>query len=146
MPVIAIATPTAEADELRALSLDVNDVTYRPVNAALLLQRLQNLIRLQENVSLRRALERDSLTGIFNRHTFDRRTAKMLRKKSGEVYQLMVWDVEHFKVVNDLYGYTTGDRVLRAIARYLDEQLRGVATYSRLDSDRFALCYPRQAL
>jgi len=143
IPVIAFAAPGAPEDvELQALNLDATDVTFRPERPELLLQRVRNLIRLRENTSLRRALERDPLTGVFNRHTFARRTAKMLRKKSAELHQLQVWDVEHFKIINDLYGTTTGDRVLRAIAKGLDEQLRGVGTYARLESDRFALCYP----
>ena len=142
IPVVAMLDATQPDAEAQALSLDVSDLLYFPPQASALLLRLQNLIRLRENMNLRKALERDPLTGIFNRHTFDRRTAKMLRKKNHEIYQLMVWDVEHFKVVNDLFGSSAGDRVLRAIGRYLDEQLRGVGTYARLDSDRFALCYP----
>lgn len=142
VPVIAIAATPGDDQELRALDLDAMDVTFRPLQPELFLKRVRNVLRLSENQSLRRALERDPLTGIFNRNTFVRRTARMLRKKNGEVYQLQVWDVEHFKVVNDLYGLATGDRVLRAIARNLDVQLRGVGTYARLESDRFALCYP----
>lgn len=142
VPLIALATPGDEDAELRALELDATDVAYQPIKPALLVQRVRNLLRLSENAALRRALERDPLTGIFSRQTFARRTAKMLRKKQGEIYQLQVWDVEHFKVINDLHGTAVGDRVLRAIARALDEQLRGVGTYARLESDRFALCYP----
>lgn len=142
VPLIAIADRDDEPDVLRALVLDADDTILRPVMGELLVQRMHNLLRLGENAMLRRALERDALTGIFNRHTFIKRTTKMLRKKNTEVYHLMVWDVEHFKVINDLYGLATGDRVLRAIARCIDEQLRGVGTYARLESDRFAMCYP----
>jgi diguanylate cyclase (GGDEF)-like protein len=142
IPLIALTDADDEDAELRALALDAADVAQRPLRPAPLLQRVRNLIRLGENTALRRALERDPLTGIFNRHTFSKRTAKMLRRKAGEVYHLMVWDVEHFKVINDLFGLATGDRVLRVIARCIDEQLRGVGTYARLESDRFALCYP----
>ena len=141
-PLLALANPAAPGDDLRALSLDATDVAVTAIPTELLLQRVRNLIRLNENASLRRALERDPLTGIFNRPTFVKRTAKMVRKKQAEIFQLQVWDVEHFKVINDLYGLATGDRVLRAIAKNLDEQIRGVGTYARLESDRFALCYP----
>lgn len=142
VPLIALAPPGDEEAELKALDLDATDVAFQPVRSALLVQRVRNLLRLSENAALRRALERDPLTGIFSRYTFVRRTAKMLRKKQGEIFQLQVWDVEHFKVINDLHGMAVGDRVLRTIARALDEQLRGVGTYARLESDRFALCYP----
>jgi len=142
IPVISIVGPEQVEWIDRALQTDTTDVSSSGEMPELLLQRVRNAIRLQENSSLRRALERDPLTGIFNRHTFSRRTAKMLRKKTSEPYQLQVWDVEHFKVVNDLRGTAMGDRVLRAIAKELDSQLRGVGTYARLESDRFALCYP----
>ncbi|MEA4927909.1 MAG: EAL domain-containing protein [Candidatus Limiplasma sp.] len=144
VPVLGLCNPDDAEAAQRALKLDVADITYRPVQPELLLQRVRNLIRLQENMSLRRALERDPLTGIFNRHTFDKRTARLLRKKQGSGCQLQLWDVERFKVINDQLGTAVGDRVLRAIARYLDEQLRGVGTYARLESDRFALCYPQR--
>ena len=142
VPVVAIAQRDADDQELRALSLDATDVTFRPIKPEMLLQRVRNLLKLSENIALRRALERDPLTGIFNRDTFVRRTARMLRKKAVEIYHLQVWDVEHFKVINDLFGMGTGDKVLCAIAHYLNEQLRGAGTYARLESDRFALCYP----
>ncbi|NLI21996.1 MAG: EAL domain-containing protein [Clostridiales bacterium] len=142
IPVVAVPEPDAADGAQRALALDASDIAERFTEAGVLLNRVRNLIRLRENASLRRALERDPLTGIFNRHTFDKRTARMLRKKPEDPYQLQVWDVEHFKVINDLLGTVTGDRVLRAIAACLDDMLRGVGTYARLESDHFALCYP----
>ena len=146
IPVIGILASDDDPDAIRAIEADVTDFITRPTRDILLLQRVRNLVRLRENTSLRRALERDPLTGIFNRHTFARRTAKLLRKKVNEQYHLQVWDVEHFKIVNDLKGLAMGDRVLRAIAHYLDGELRGVGTYARLESDLFALCYPAQYL
>lgn len=83
IPLIAITEPGRPEDENRALALDASDVTCRSLNGALLLQRVRNLVRLRENITLRRALERDPLTGIFNRHTFARRTSRMIRKKEG---------------------------------------------------------------
>ena len=68
----------------------------RPLRQALLLQRVRNLIRLGENTALRRALERDPLTGIFNRHTFLKRTAKMLYGASYDHCQWHGWTVIQF--------------------------------------------------
>ena len=142
LPVLVLTDPADEAAAMRTLEMDATDVCIRPLRTELLQQRVRNLIRLRENTSLRRALERDPLTGIFNRSTFAKRTGKMLRKKSQELYQLQVWDVQHFKLVNDQLGSAVGDQVLRVIAHSLDEQLRSVGTYARLEGDHFALCYP----
>ncbi|NCB05153.1 MAG: diguanylate cyclase, partial [Clostridia bacterium] len=137
LPVLVLADPEDEVAALRTLEMDATDISIRPLRPELLRQHVRNMIRLRENTSLRRALERDPLTGIFNRSTFAKRTGKMLRKKSQELYQLQVWDVQHFKLVNDLLGSAVGDQVLRAIAHSLDEQLRSVGTYARLEGDHF---------
>ena len=53
--------------------------------------------------------EHDTLTGIFNRETFYRKTAAMLRANPGTPYVILVLDIDRFKVVNDLFGKEAGD-------------------------------------
>ncbi len=66
-------------------------------------------------------MERDALTGLFNRGSFDVRLERELRtaRLSPYTFSLIMVDLDHFKVVNDTYGHIGGDRVLQACAQAL---------------------------
>lgn len=84
--------------------------------------------------------EHDALTGICNRDSFFQKTESMLQQHPDEHFILAIIDLDRFKVVNDLFGKDVGDRVLICIADTLRQQYRHRGTYSRIESDTFALC------
>lgn len=86
----------------------------------------------------------DMLTGIYNRQTFCRETAKMLEREKNEKYVLLRLDVERFKVINDLFGTEIGDEVLCTIALNFKRSLRRWGTYGRLEADHFVCCFPEK--
>jgi diguanylate cyclase (GGDEF)-like protein/PAS domain S-box-containing protein len=89
---------------------------------------------------LRQALH-DPLTGLHNRLMFmDRLTHALARSERlpGPVAVLFV-DLDHFKAVNDKYGHTTGDAVLRAVAKKLLAAVRPSDTVARMGGDEFAV-------
>jgi diguanylate cyclase (GGDEF)-like protein len=99
--------------------------------------------------------ERDSLTGLLNRKTFDDQLAKMLqvssediavpgqperRQHSGEEKQwLAVVDVDHFKDVNDRFGHLYGDEVLILIANLLQSSFRSQDRVFRFGGEEFVV-------
>lgn len=87
------------------------------------------------------ALRHDSLTNIYNFETFADVTAHMLHEDPNGSYVMVRWNIERFKMVNELYGTSMGDRVLVTIGRELDHRLRGKGTYGRLGSDAFIACF-----
>lgn len=89
------------------------------------------------------ALRHDSLTNIYNFETFADVTAHMLREDPDGGYLMVRWNIERFKMVNELYGTAMGDKVLMAIGRELDRTLRGKGTYGRLGSDTFIACFKK---
>ncbi len=90
--------------------------------------------------------EHDTLTGIFNRETFYRKTAAMLRANPGTPYVVLVLDIDRFKVVNDLFGKEAGDHLLKTIAEGLRELADPVGTCARMEADHFSACLPRSTL
>lgn len=98
--------------------------------------------------SLNRELERlatlDSLTGILNRRTFidlaDRAMADA--RRNNRPLSVIVFDVDHFKRINDSLGHEGGDRALCALARLMEQSLRSVDFAARIGGEEFAVLMP----
>lgn len=82
----------------------------------------------------------DYLTDIYNRERFFERVEALL-KSGPEVKRVIVCiDVKDFKVVNDLFGEETGNRILKRIAGLMRRDASSGTLYGRLEGDRFAMC------
>ncbi|MDY5882784.1 MAG: EAL domain-containing protein [Roseburia sp.] len=98
-------------------------------------ERLQNSME-----ELRYRAERDNLTGVYNRETFYRKTEQMLRENPKETFVIGQWNIDRFKVVNELMGSSAADHILRKFAQKMDEKLKGHGTFGRLEADHFVTC------
>ncbi|AMK12401.1 diguanylate cyclase [Pseudodesulfovibrio indicus] len=89
---------------------------------------------------LERMATRDQLTGAYNRHAFfqmSRREVERARR-FGHPLALLMFDLDHFKQVNDTYGHATGDEVLRVFALRCRADLRQSDIFARLGGEEFA--------
>ncbi|MGH2756283.1 MAG: diguanylate cyclase, partial [Actinomycetota bacterium] len=88
--------------------------------------------------------ETDALTGIANRRTFASTLERELSRaaRNGEQLTLAMFDIDHFKVLNDTYGHQTGDEVLKKVAAALIEACRDFDTPSRYGGEEFAVILP----
>ena len=93
------------------------------------------------NVALKRAAERDRLTGLYNRASFDRKLAEAMQQVEREPVTIALLDLDGFKDVNDTLGHLVGDRVLEMIASQLQLRASGVFL-ARWGGDEFALLFP----
>jgi diguanylate cyclase (GGDEF)-like protein len=86
-------------------------------------------------------MERDSLTGLLNHSNLKEQLNRevMRSKRTGSEICFAMIDVDHFKKVNDTYGHLTGDRVLRGLARLLQERLRATDIIGRYGGEEFAV-------
>jgi diguanylate cyclase (GGDEF)-like protein len=86
----------------------------------------------------------DSLTGLANRHEFERRLDEALPQigRRFESCALMFLDLDQFKVVNDTCGHAAGDQLLRQISGLLPKDLRPEDLLARLGGDEFAVLLP----
>lgn len=80
----------------------------------------------------------DELTGVWNRNKFIKEAGRILNNNKNKEYYLISTDVDKFKYINDTFGYSTGDEVLkeeaRQFARIFDER----GCFARIVADEFA--------
>jgi diguanylate cyclase (GGDEF)-like protein len=81
--------------------------------------------------------ERDPLTALYNRRSFDAALESALRGADGTA--LVLFDFDGFKAINDEYGHPVGDEVLRAIASACDAVTREDDCLARIGGDEFAV-------
>ncbi|MBR4953780.1 MAG: EAL domain-containing protein, partial [Oscillospiraceae bacterium] len=122
----------------------IKDEKGRDIRIITLIDNVDSDVKAQ--LELRRRAEFDDLTGIFNKRTFLSATLDEINSNPDTTYLLVRFDIERFKVVNDLFGTENGDLVLRKIAQKLDEIFLGVGVFGRISADRFACCFPEGAL
>jgi diguanylate cyclase (GGDEF)-like protein len=99
----------------------------------------------QEKQRLHDRVIRDHLTGVFSRSFFELRLAEavaMLQRNGLPGVYVCVLDVDDFKAVNDRFGHTAGDAVLRDIGEILRKTIRGLDCAARLGGDEFVVLFP----
>ncbi len=81
----------------------------------------------------------DSLTGLFTKEYLYESIRKKLDANPDEDYLILYIDIVDFKIINDIFGSTFGDRTLRQIAIILRHDLSGKALFGRLGGDTFGV-------
>lgn len=86
----------------------------------------------------------DPLTGLPNRQLLDDRLRQTIRDADREDCQVAVLfiDIDYFKYVNDTFGHSAGDKLLKMVAEQLSNGLRTSDTIARLGGDEFAIVLP----
>jgi len=98
--------------------------------------------RKQFEEQLQKLANTDPLTDLYNRRFFldalTQETARLARFENQSAALLMI-DLDYFKCVNDTYGHSTGDEVLRQVAHILRQTLRTIDIPARLGGEEFAI-------
>jgi diguanylate cyclase (GGDEF)-like protein/PAS domain S-box-containing protein len=96
------------------------------------------------NDKLERLSITDALTGLSNRGHINRRLDEEIRKadRYGTGFSIIMFDLDHFKLINDSHGHQVGDLVLQTVARVLRENIRDIDLAGRFGGEEFILLLP----
>lgn len=122
-------------------AIDTRPRSFDPGQIAI----LQNLAALVvEQMELRNMAERDFLSGALTRRAFvaemDKRIALFGRRQRPAA--LLMFDIDHFKVVNDSWGHPAGDKVIQGVAQLCAQMKRPSDSLGRLGGEEFGLLLP----
>ncbi len=82
----------------------------------------------------------DKLTGIYNIDEFYKCCLELLKNETEYNLAMVRMDIDKFKLINDLYGYDTGDEILKHTAAVIREYIINHGVYGRMNSDIFCMC------
>lgn len=102
----------------------------------------QKLRELNATLELQNRL--DSLTKIYNRSYFNKKIAEEVERATryGSVLSMVIFDVDHFKGINDDFGHLMGDNVLEAVAQIVRENVRQMDVFARWGGEEFVILMP----
>jgi two-component system, cell cycle response regulator len=156
LPILLISEDRDLPRLAKGLDLGANDYVTRPVDrnelqartmTQILRKRLQD--RLQE--SYQRCIElalTDPLTGLYDRAYLDRHLDELIKRvhQDGIAAALLMFDIDHFKRVNDTHGHDAGDDVLRELAARTLNSVRSVDLVARQGGEEFVVVMPETDL
>ena len=102
----------------------------------------------EANAKLELLATRDQMTGLLNRHRFMELGGTELGRaqRSGYPTSAIMFDIDHFKQVNDTWGHAVGDRMLALVARTLTKHVRRADLVGRYGGEEISLLLPETAL
>jgi diguanylate cyclase (GGDEF)-like protein/PAS domain S-box-containing protein len=137
---IKVPCVNAEGETLLACcAFDITDQMRREAD----LQRVQDQLE-EANRKLNSLALTDSLTGLWNRRAFDSRleTSMMASHRSSQSMALLMLDIDNFKSINDRFGHSYGDTVLRDFASILNRVKRNEDVACRFGGEEFSILLP----
>lgn len=147
----ALLHSLALADSIRVLQTKIllaEDRAHR--NLEVRREELERLVaqRTQELEEARLQAEQrattDSLTGILNRRGMLNAGSRLIYNtlRYGRPLSIIIFDIDHFKTINDRHGHMEGDRVLQDIARTVALEIRAADLFGRVGGEEFVIIMP----
>lgn len=93
---------------------------------------------------LRRLSRHDALTGLYNRHAMQEALDLQLHRsrRAGDRFSVLMFDLDHFKLINDSFGHAVGDQALQHVAGVMLRGLRDVDRLARFGGEEFLALLP----
>jgi len=139
MPVSITCRVVFNADTMDGAVIAFRDITENKKH----LQTLESI-----NILLEKQATTDALTGIFNRIKLNKSLAFEIKRaeRYNTPMTLIMFDIDHFKQVNDVYGHSAGDEVLKHLTKLVSTNIREIDIFARWGGEEFILLTPGTSL
>lgn len=135
VPVVFLTAEESKDIESRGLELGASDFIRKPFLPEVLRHRIQTILANHEKIhGLEEEVNIDKLTGLLNKVASNKKLTECCQTLAGS---LMVVDLDSFKLVNDLHGHETGDKVLIAFSQLLHKNTSAEDIVGRIGGDEF---------
>lgn len=121
-----------------------SEARYEELEQRMLSLQRENLDLVVKNRMLSEVSSKDALTGLYNRwFVIEKIDSEMNRAlRHGSPMSLLMLDIDHFKRINDTWGHTAGDDVLRTIGKLLRDSCRVYDVPGRYGGEEFCIVLP----
>ncbi len=139
LPIALIVEQETPALRLLAIQSGANEIIAAQVDTHYLFKLIQ--IYIENAYQYHKLIAYDGLTGLLNRRYFEQQLNAFLAsaERSGNPVAVALFDIDHFKIVNQRYGYLTGNAILKNITRLLKQRLRRGDLIGRYEEDCFVI-------
>ncbi|MDQ3697899.1 MAG: diguanylate cyclase [Gemmatimonadota bacterium] len=156
IPIIMQTALDSVENKVDGLGAGADDYITKPINFAELEARVRSMLRIKAlqdaledaNLELSRMAITDGLTGLYNRRHLEERLHEMFEHscRLHEPLACAMFDLDHFKSVNDTHGHQAGDEVLKQFATLLKGSAREVDRVGRYGGEEFMVLLPGTVL
>jgi diguanylate cyclase (GGDEF)-like protein len=149
--IVAVTGHVGVETAVRAMQAGADDFLPKPFEVEVLWHVLDKAVasrrqrlEAEQAATYRKLAYTDALTGVPNRRYVEERLEAAVERARGDGTPLIVayFDLDNFKLLNDVYGHTGGDRVLQGFARLLSGLVKPPAAFGRYGGDEFVALFP----
>lgn len=137
LPIIYLSSEQDRNQQLRALAQGADEFITKPICDQQLIRKVRILCYRARQLS--KLVSSDGLTGLLN-HSYIKQTLNheySRVKRLGHSTTVAILDLDHFKKINDKYGHSVGDQVIKALANLLQQRLRQTDLLGRYGGEEF---------
>ena len=142
IPVMIMTAKKGESAKSECTALGADDYIEKPFDPSTLSVKVN--AKLQKTFEYNRELRRDTLTGLYNRPAFVEAFERimLISSRSKKTFSIGLLDVDQFKQVNDTYGHSIGDEVLKRLSDIIKNALRKSDLLARWGGEEFVVLFP----
>ncbi len=145
IPVIMVTAKADSKDLKNALEIGAVDYIKKPIDEVEVIARVQSVLRQKHaKEDLKNKASRDGLTGLFNHalllELFEKEIKNQERNQWGISFVML--DIDFFKKINDTYGHTSGDAVLKELSEIIAASTRSGDFPGRYGGEEFGIILP----
>ncbi|WP_455757595.1 diguanylate cyclase [Sulfurimonas sp.] len=139
IPVIFITAKTDEDSIEKAYEVGGIDYITKPFKPRELIARVKTHLKLKGLIEdLEFIGSYDDMTKIYNRRKFFELATEMFNESRENLYAVII-DIDKFKLINDTYGHSVGDEVIKLVTKTIKEYISKKAVFGRIGGEEFSL-------